>query len=94
MRSRAILILVVGLLVLFGLVMLFSTSGPQGEKLAQNPYHFVQRQAAWLAIGLVAAFAGARVDYHRWMKMAWPLLIVVLVVKPTGLFGEKATDKV
>ena len=80
MSSRVILILVVGLLVLFGLVMLFSTSGPQGEKLAQNPYYFVQRQAAWLALGLLAAFAGARIDYHRWMKMAWPLLGIVLVL--------------
>lgn len=80
MSSRVILILVVGLLVLFGLVMLFSTSGPQGEKLAHNPYYFVQRQAVWLAIGLVAAFVGARVDYHRWMKMAWPLLGIVLVL--------------
>ena len=80
MSSRVILILVVGLLVLFGLVMLFSTSGPQGEKIAHNPYYFVQRQIAWLAIGLVAAFAGARVDYHRWMKLAWPLLAIVLVL--------------
>ena len=80
MSSRVILILVVGLLVLFGLVMLFSTSGPQGEKIAHNPYYFVQRQAAWLVLGLVAAFVGARVDYHRWMKVAWPLLGIVLVM--------------
>ena len=80
MSSRVILILVVGLLVLFGLVMLFSTSGPQGEKIAHNPYYFVERQMAWLAIGLVMALIGARVDYHRWMKMAWPLLGVVVVL--------------
>ena len=43
MRSSAILIIVVVLLVLFGLVMLYSTSGPQGEKLAHNPYYFVER---------------------------------------------------
>ena len=55
MSSRVILILVVGLLVLFGLVMLFSTSGPQGEKLAHNPYYFVQRQAAWLYAQFVTA---------------------------------------
>lgn len=80
MRSRAILILVVGILVLFGLVMLVSTSGPQGEKLANNPYYFTQRQAVWLLVGLVAAAVGAKVDYHRWMKWAWPLLAATLVL--------------
>ena len=80
MSSRVILVLVVGLLVLFGLVMLFSTSGPQGEKLAHNPYYFVERQVAWLVIGLLAALVSARTDYHRWMKIAWPLLGVVLVL--------------
>ena len=80
MSARVILILVVGLLVLFGLVMLFSTSGPQGEKLAHNPYHFVQRQMVWLAIGLAAAYTASRVDYHRWMNWAWPMLGAVLVL--------------
>ena len=80
MSSRVILMLVVGMLVLFGLVMLFSTSGPQGEKLAHNPYYFVQRQAVWLVLGLLAAWGGAQTDYHRWMKMAWPLLGVVVVL--------------
>lgn len=80
MRASAILILVVGILVLFGLVMLVSTSGPQGEKLFDNPYYFTQRQTAWLLLGLVAAAFGAKVDYHRWMKMAWPLLAVTLVL--------------
>jgi cell division protein FtsW len=78
--ARVILILVVGLLVIFGLVMLFSTSGPQGEKLAHNPYHFVLRQAAWLVFGLVAAVVAAKVDYRLWLKLAWPLLGVVLVL--------------
>jgi cell division protein FtsW len=79
-RSSAILVLVVGILVLFGLVMLVSTSGPQGEKLFDNPYYFTQRQAAWLFLGLIAAAVGAKVDYHRWMKMAWPLLAITVVL--------------
>ncbi len=78
MRSSAILIIVVVLLVLFGLVMLYSTSGPQGEKLFGNPAYFIQRQVVWLALGLVAAAVGARVDYHRWLRVAWPLLGLTL----------------
>ena len=78
MRSSAVLIIVVVLLVLFGLVMLYSTSGPQGEKLFGNPAYFIQRQVVWLALGLVAAAIGARVDYHRWLRIAWPLLGLTL----------------
>ncbi|MGD9612604.1 MAG: putative lipid II flippase FtsW [Kiritimatiellia bacterium] len=80
MSARVILILVVGLLVIFGLVMLFSTSGPQGEKIAHNPYYFVQRQIVWLALGLVAAVVAAKVDYRLWLKAAWPLLGIALVL--------------
>ena len=80
MSARVILILVVGVLVVFGLVMLFSTSGPQGEKIAGNPYYFVQRQIVWLVLGLLAAVVAAKVDYRLWLKAAWPLLGVVLVL--------------
>lgn len=80
MRASVILILVVALLVLFGLVMLESTSGPQAEKLTGNPYYFTQRQSAWLLIGLLAAVIGAKTDYHFWMKLAWPVLGVTLVL--------------
>jgi cell division protein FtsW len=79
-RASAILILVVGILVLFGLVMLESTSGPQGEKLFGNPNYFTEHQVAWLVLGLVAAVLGAKIDYHRWMKMAWPMLAVTVLL--------------
>lgn len=80
MRTSAILILAVLILVCFGMVMLTSTSGPQGEKMAHNPYYFIQRQAAWLALGLIAAWIGAKVDYHRWIQWAVPILIAVAVL--------------
>jgi len=80
LRASVILILVVALLVLFGLVMLSSTSGPQGEKLFGDPNHFTHRQMAWLVVGLMAAFVSARVDYHNWLKLAWPILGVTLIL--------------
>ena len=60
--------------------MLYSTSGPQGEKLFGNPNYFTQRQMLWLLAGVVAATAAARIDYQRWLKMAWPMLAVTLVL--------------
>lgn len=72
--------MVVGILCLFGLVMLGSTSGPQGERLFGNANYFTQRQMIWLLAGLVAAAVAAHTDYQRWVKMAWPLLAVTLVL--------------
>ena len=80
MRASAILIWVVGILVLFGLVMLESTSGPQGERLFGDSGYFMRRQLAWLAIGVVAAVVAACTDYRRWIKLAWPMLGVTLVL--------------
>lgn len=80
MRASALLILVVGILCLFGLVMLYSTSGPQGEKLFGDPDYFTQRQILWLLAGLAAGTVGSRVDYRRWLKLSWPLLGATLVL--------------
>ncbi|MDY0149350.1 MAG: putative lipid II flippase FtsW [Kiritimatiellia bacterium] len=80
MRASAVLIWVVGGLCLFGMVMLYSTSGPQGEKLFGDPNYFTQRQMLWLLAGLAAATFGARMDYRRWLKLAWPIFGVTLVL--------------
>lgn len=80
MRSSACLIFIVAILLLIGVVMLVSTSGPQGEKLFNNPYHFIIRHIMWLVLGIAAAIVGARVDYRRWIRLAWPLLGVTLVL--------------
>jgi len=83
--------MVVGILCLFGLVMLGSTSGPQADRLFGEAHYFTQRQVVWLLIGGVMAFAAARFDYHRWIRMAGPLLGLTLVllalvyVSPLGL---------
>ncbi len=79
-RTSATLILAVLILVCLGMVMLTSTSAPQGERMAHNPYYFFQRQAVWLAMGLIAAWIGAKVDYRWWIQWAWPILIGVAVL--------------
>jgi cell division protein FtsW len=79
-RTSAVLVLVVGILCLFGLVMLGSTSGPQGERLFDNANYFTYRQIAWLVLGGCAAFAAARIDYHVWLRLAWPIFAAALVL--------------
>lgn len=80
MRVSGILILTVALLCLFGLVMLFSTSGPQGERLFGDPNHFIQRQLIWLMGGLILAWIASNTDYHRWLVAAWPIFALTLLL--------------
>ncbi len=65
-----ILLLSVGGLVALGLIMLFSTSAFARDSHG-DIYFFVKRQAVWLGVGLIIAFAAACVDYHVWEKWWW-----------------------
>lgn len=63
-RAPAVLLLAAAAMVLFGFVMLFSTSLPHAERMFGNPYHFVSHQSVWLVAGLFVCFVCARVDYR------------------------------
>lgn len=77
------LVLVVMLLV-FGLIMMFSASYANAFYYENNSFHWISRQLVWAAAGLVAMVFFATWDYHVWHKFAWlsmaitiPLLILV-----------------
>jgi len=54
------------LLVLIGVLMVFSASAvTAGEKFG-SPYHFLLRQLGWAIAGIMAMFALMNVDYRRW----------------------------
>jgi len=55
---------VVLLLVLFGLVTVFSASAVLAQASLGSPYSFVGRQAVWALLGLLAMVALMRVDYR------------------------------
>ena len=55
---------VVLLLVLFGLVMVFSASAVLAQANLGSPYSYVTRQALWAVLGLVTMVLLMRVDYH------------------------------
>jgi cell division protein FtsW len=85
-----ILVLSVAALVAVGMVMLFS-AGAYSNDNHGDMYYFLKRQAAWLAIGLVACAAATKLDYHFLEKMRWPLfaaaifLLILCFVPHIGL---------
>jgi cell division protein FtsW len=54
------------LLVLFGLVMVFSASAVMAKETMGSPYAFVSRQAVWALLGMVALTILMRIDYRRY----------------------------
>jgi len=64
------------LLVLFGLVSVFSASAVMAQQTTGSPYSFVTKQAAFALVGLIALFALMRVDYRRYNN---PKLIFTLM---------------
>jgi cell division protein FtsW len=74
-----IMLLMVAGLTALGLVMLFSTGGFAKDSHG-DIYHFVKRQAVWMAIGIVIATAIAWFDYRILQKLWLPFLIGTTVL--------------
>lgn len=76
-ESGALLVLTAALLV-FGVAMVYSASSMMALSSGLPDYHYVVRQAAGGAMGLVLLVVGAHVDYRNWNRLAWPMLLVLL----------------
>lgn len=84
------------MLVLFGLIMVFSASYYSSISQDGNPYGYLVRHGAWVVFGLVAMAFGALFDYRKYKKWALPILIVsvillVMVLTPLGQTTNGAT---
>ncbi|HEY6413358.1 MAG TPA: putative lipid II flippase FtsW [Edaphobacter sp.] len=85
---------VVLLLVLFGLVMVFSASAVMAKESLGSPYPFVVRQALWALLGMVALVLLMRVDYRHYNNprvvfpaVAITTLLLIGVFAMSGMNG-------
>ena len=86
--------LVVTALVALGLVVLSSASEANASRLHGNAYYFIERQFAYLAVGLVLATCVALFDYHKWRDyefLTWIFFVVVMALL-AGVFGFRAIN--
>ena len=91
------LIITIVILVVFGLIMLFSASSVAGYLKAGSTLHFLKRQLLGLGIGAIAFFIGSRIDYRFWKRYAphfllLSVLLLVMVFIP-GLSAEYGTAR-
>lgn len=68
------LLIAATVLVGFGIVMVYSASFVIAGQRFGDPYHFLKKQAVAGAAGLALMILAMRMDYHRWQRLALPLL--------------------
>jgi len=73
------------LLVLFGLVMVFSASAVMAKETLGSPYAYVSKQALWALLGMIALTVLMRVDYRRYNSR--PVVAAAVVAATVLLLG-------
>jgi cell division protein FtsW len=63
-----------------GLVMVYSASAVTAQEKTGNGFYFLQRQLVAACVGLLAMAAALKLGYRRLARLAYPLLVVTLVL--------------
>ena len=80
------LLLAVLILVVFGLVMLYSTSSYNGRVKFADVAYYLKKQLFATSIGLAAMYAVSQIDYHKWERLAVLGYLMSLVLSTAVLF--------
>lgn len=76
-----LLVILTMILVIFGVIMVFSASYYSSMSINGSPYTYFIKDIVWVAIGSVALFGLAMFDYHQYRKLAlWILLITFIML--------------
>lgn len=75
-----LLLVVTATLAVFGVAAVYGASGIWAVQSGQAGSFFALRQLLGVGLGALLLLAGVRVDYHRWQRMAWPLLAAVAIL--------------
>ena len=69
------LVLIVAILLVFGLLMVYSSSWSFGIINGLDPSYILSRQAMWVVVGSVLAFILSRIDYHKYQRFTVPMIL-------------------
>lgn len=64
------MLIVVLLLVVIGLVLLYSTSAYNGQVKFHDSFYYLKKQGFATALGICGMFFVAGIDYHKWVPLA------------------------
>ena len=90
------LLLIIIVLLVFGLLMVYSASWDFSMLMGEGPTYMFGRQVLWVLLGLVLAVIASFIDYHHYKKILVPmwfgtllLLLAILINNQRG--GMEAT---
>jgi len=79
-------------LVVFGLVMIYSSSAIFASQQYNNSWYFFQKQILWALVGFAGLFMLMKTDYHFLQNYSRVLIIIsfiLLALVLTGVFGRE-----
>ena len=89
-RMDYTLLLIVVLLVVIGLVILYSTSAYNGQVKFHDSFYYLKKQAFATVLGIVLMLFVAGMDYHIWQRLAvFGYLAAVALSVAVMLFGRE-----
>jgi cell division protein FtsW len=79
-------------LLALGMAMIFISSTLMAQSEYNDAYYFIKRQGVYALLGLGALFLGRGIDYHRYQRWIYPILLfslfsLILVFAP-GIGGK------
>ena len=84
------LLITVMLLVIIGLMLLYSTSAYNGEVKFDDSFYYLKKQLFATSLGLLLMYVVANIDYHVWQRFALPAyLLANLLSVAVLLFGDE-----
>ncbi len=69
-----LLFLVVLGMVLFGLIMVYSSSFIYAQEKTGDGFAFIRKQVVFACLGFITLFVTSKIDYRRWADWAYPVL--------------------
>lgn len=89
--SDKYLLYIIIILCVFGLVSIFSASGPDGVRIYNDPFFFFKRQIIFDIIGIAVMLVVSRIDYNYLRPLGLPFaLIVCALILATHFIGVEA----
>ena len=80
------IVIIMGILLVVGLVNVFSSSYVLAAMDFENPYFFLGRHALWRVFGIIACVICRKVDYRKWRGLMFVVLGVTLFLLVAVLF--------
>jgi len=85
-KYDGVLFITLFLLIVTGLVLLYSTSSYNGEVKFSDSFYYLKKQTFAVLLGIAGMLAAAQMDYHLWEKLAVPAYLLAIGLSIAVLF--------